>query len=106
MSSTATKPTAAPQDRSADAATDEHVTAREWFVSGARRPYDPIAKALVETGDGERSAAPVHVFEKVIAGPVGGDIRWLTMLPGYPDGSYGYAQVDRYLGPEPAPRLY
>jgi Virulence activator alpha C-term len=24
------------------------------------------------------------------------------MLPGYPDGSYGYAQVDRYLGP----RLY
>ena len=106
MSSTATKPTAAPQDRSAEAATDERVTAREWFASGARRPYDPIAKALVETGDGERSAAPAHVFEKVIAGPVGGDIRWLTMLPGYPDGSYGYAQVDRYLGPAPAPRLY
>jgi pimeloyl-ACP methyl ester carboxylesterase len=28
------------------------------------------------------------------------------MLPGYPDGSYGYAQVDRYLGPRLGPRLY
>jgi pimeloyl-ACP methyl ester carboxylesterase len=28
------------------------------------------------------------------------------MLPGYPDGSYGYAQVDRYLGLQPGPRLY
>ena len=28
------------------------------------------------------------------------------MLPGYPDGSYGYAQVDRCLGPGPGPRLY
>ena len=49
----------------------------------------------------------MHVFEKVVATPsVGADTRWLTMLPGYPDGSYGYAQVDRYLGPRPAPRLY
>jgi pimeloyl-ACP methyl ester carboxylesterase len=47
------------------------------------------------------------VFEKVVATPpVSADTRWLTMLPGYPDGSYGYAQVDRYLAGAPAPRLY
>src|SRR3954454_12072295 len=107
MGSTATQPTAGPQDRSSDAARDGRVTAREWFASGARRPYDPIAKTMLEAARGEGSLQPLHVFEKVVATPpVGADPRWLTMLPGYPDGSYGYAQVDRYLGPEPGPRLY
>jgi pimeloyl-ACP methyl ester carboxylesterase len=31
---------------------------------------------------------------------------WLTMLPGFPDGSYGWAQVDRLLGDDLGPRLY
>ena len=31
---------------------------------------------------------------------------WLTVLPGFPDGSYGWAQVDRMLGDGPGPRLY
>ena len=84
----------------------ERVTASEWFASGARRPYDPIAKTMLESADGEGSQ-PLHVFERVVAAPsVSADTRWLTMLPGYPDGSYGYAQVDRYLGAQPAPRLY
>jgi pimeloyl-ACP methyl ester carboxylesterase len=62
---------------------------------------------MLETTAGERSVQPLHVFEKVVAAPpVGADTLWLTMLPGYPDGSYGYAQVDRYLGPQPGPRLY
>jgi hypothetical protein len=26
------------------------------------------------------------------------DAVWLTLLPGFPDGSYGWAQVDRMLG--------
>jgi hypothetical protein len=75
------------------------VTARDWFASGARRPYDPIVKTILEPGGDEHAAPPLHVFEKVVAPPVvRADTRWLTMLPGYPDGSYGYAQVDRYLG--------
>jgi pimeloyl-ACP methyl ester carboxylesterase len=103
----ATRPTATPQDRTADAAGDGRVTAGEWFASGTRRPYDPIAKTMLETGFGERSAEPLHLFEKIVVAPlVGVDTRWLTMLPGYPDGSYGYAQVDRYLGRQSAPRLY
>src|SRR5439155_12419537 len=31
---------------------------------------------------------------------------WLTLLPGFPDGSYGWAQVDRALGDGIGPRLY
>jgi pimeloyl-ACP methyl ester carboxylesterase len=107
MSSTATQPTAAPQDRPSAAASDQRVTARQWFASGARRPYDPIAKTMLETAGGDGSSAPLHVFERVLAAPpAGADTRWLTMLPGFPDGSYGYAQVDGYLGPQPGPRLY
>jgi pimeloyl-ACP methyl ester carboxylesterase len=107
MASTVTQPTTAPHNRSSDAASSQRVTAREWFASGARRPYDPTAKAMLEPGPGEDSSQRLHVFEKVVAtAPAGAETRWLTMLPGYPDGSYGYAQVDRYLGPEPVPRLY
>jgi pimeloyl-ACP methyl ester carboxylesterase len=87
-------------------ASDPRVTASEWFASGARRPYDPIAKTMLESADGEGSQ-PLQVFERIVARtPVSADARWLTMLPGYPDGSYGYAQVDRRLGAEPAPCLY
>jgi pimeloyl-ACP methyl ester carboxylesterase len=31
---------------------------------------------------------------------------WLTLLPGFPDGSYGWAQVDQLLGDDVRPRLY
>jgi pimeloyl-ACP methyl ester carboxylesterase len=107
MASTVTQPIPAPQDGASDAASDLRVTASDWFASGARRPYDPIAKTVLETAAREGSVQPLHVFEKVVAAPpVDPDTRWLTMLPGYPDGSYGYAQVDRYLGPQPGPRLY
>ena len=107
MASTATQRTAASHDHSSDAANAQRVTAREWFASGARRPYDPIAKTVLEAAPGEGSSQQVHVFEKVVARqPVGAGTRWLTMLPGYPDGSYGYAQVDRDLGRQPGPRLY
>ena len=107
MTSTSTQPTAAPQERSSDGRSDQRVSAREWFASGTRRSYDPIAETMLETASGESSSRPLHVFEKIVATPpVGADTRWLTMLPGYPDGSYGYAQVDRHLGSQPSPRLY
>src|SRR5438874_341454 len=107
MASAATQLTGPPQVRRSEAAGGRRVTASEWFASGARWPYDPIAKTMLERPAGEGPVQPLRVFEKVVATPrVDADTRWLTMLPGYPDGSYGYAQVDRYLGPEPGPRLY
>jgi pimeloyl-ACP methyl ester carboxylesterase len=62
---------------------------------------------MLEGADGEGSSPALFVFERIVSTPpVGADTRWLTMLPGYPEGSYGYAQVDRHLGGQPAPRLY
>jgi pimeloyl-ACP methyl ester carboxylesterase len=107
MTSTATQSPPAQQERSSYAASHQRVTAPEWFASGARRPYDAIGKTMIQTAGGGGSLEPLHVFEKVVAPPpAGSSSRWLTMLPGYPDGSYGYAQVDRYLGPHLGPRLY
>jgi pimeloyl-ACP methyl ester carboxylesterase len=84
------------------------VTAAEWFAGGQRIWYDPgSARALTEK---EAAAAPgtLRVFERVAAGGPGPDedAVWLTLLPGFPDGSYGWAQVDRLLGDRPRPRLY
>ena len=84
------------------------VTAEEWFAGGRRVPYDPqSARVLTEQ---EAAAAPgaLRVFERVAAAPEHDDADnvWLTLLPGFPDGSYGWAQVDRMLGDELGPRLY
>jgi pimeloyl-ACP methyl ester carboxylesterase len=48
------------------------------------------------------------VFERVVAAQRDTDegTVWLTLLPGFPDGSYGWAQVDAILGDGLRPRLY
>lgn len=78
------------------------VTSDEWFADGIRRPYDVATRQLVA----ETTPQSLHVWERVVAGsdPLPG--RWITMLPGFPDGSYGYAQVDAALGVTNDPRLY
>jgi pimeloyl-ACP methyl ester carboxylesterase len=78
------------------------VTSDTWFADGIRRPYDPAGRRLLP----EATPGSWHVWERVVAGtdPVPG--RWVTMLPGFPDGSYGYARVDASLGATPDPRLY
>src|SRR5215217_837203 len=74
------------------------MTAAEWFAGGQRIWYDPeSARVLTEE---EAAAAPgaLRVFERMATGGHAADPVWLTLLPGYPDGSYGWAQVDRMLG--------
>ena len=84
------------------------VTAAEWFAGGQRIPYDPES-ARVRTEE-EAAALPgaLRVFERVAGAEQDADegTVWLTMLPGFPDGSYGWAQVDRMLGDGLSPRLY
>jgi len=72
-----------------------------WFVGGSRRPYDPARRTLAP---GSHTSLP-HVFERIHGDP-SPDGRWVTMLPGFPDGSYGWAQVDAQLHDIPSPRLY
>ncbi len=72
-----------------------------WFAGGRRRPYDPARRTLAP---GRHTGLP-HVFERVHGDP-SPDGHWVSMLPGFPDGSYGWAQVDAQLHDIPGPRLY
>ena len=92
-------------------ATPERMTTRisagDWFASGERRAYDPPAGAMgtVPTMDSPRDR--LRVFERVVPAPgAPSEARWTTLLPGFPDGSYGYAQVDTLLGSDVTPRLF
>src|SRR5262245_34615251 len=82
------------------------VTADEWFGGGQRVWYDPGWRRVLGEEQGRATRGALQVFHRVVAAGVAGEPTWLTMLPGYPDGSYGWAQVDRILGEDLGPRLY
>ena len=85
---------------------DKHIliTAADWFGGGRRVPYDHEHHRMLTAYDDLSTSHPM-VFERA-AGIPDAEGRWITMLPGYPDGSYGYAKVDALLGDELTPRLY
>ena len=58
------------------------VTAEEWFAGGQRIWYHPESARVLT----ERAPGALQVFERVSGGDA--DVGWLTMLPGFPDGSY------------------
>jgi hypothetical protein len=63
------------------------VTAAEWFAGGRRVWYDPES-ARVLTGEQVAAAlGALRVFERVAATGHDADAVWLTLLPGFPDGS-------------------
>jgi pimeloyl-ACP methyl ester carboxylesterase len=84
------------------------VTAAEWFAGGRRIPYDPESGRVVTEEEAAATPGGLRVFERVAAEEQyeDEDTAWLTLLPGFPDGSYGWARVDRMLGDGPGPRLY
>jgi len=83
------------------------VTAEEWFAGGQRIGYDPDSARVLTEQEAAVTPGGLRVFERVAAAEqdAGKDTVWLTMLPGFPDGSYGWARVDRMLGGL-GPRLY
>src|SRR6478736_1223109 len=82
------------------------VTAAEWFGRGQRIPYDPESARVLTEEEAVATPGTLRVFERVAAAEREADTVWLTLLPGFPDGSYGWAQVDRMLGDDLGPRLY
>src|SRR5436853_3882157 len=62
-------------------------SAQAWFAAGERLGYDPEARAVAGQD------APLKLFlkrEGDLANPV-------SFLPGYPDGSFGWAKVLPHL---------
>ncbi len=82
------------------------VTAAEWFGGGQRILYDPESARVLTEEEAVATPGTLRVFERVAAAEQEADTVWLTLLPGFPDGSYGWAQVDRMLGDDLGPRLY
>jgi pimeloyl-ACP methyl ester carboxylesterase len=80
-------------------------TADAWFAGGRRLQYDPVRKLILESTTKETST--IGVFERV-ALPVlpRQNTRWATFLPGFPDGSYGYAKVNQRLQTINTPRIF
>jgi len=70
------------------ATTHEIPSAEAWFAGGERIGYDPKAGAIVR-----EPGAPLNVFFRQE-----GDLAHaVSFLPGFPDGSFGWAKVLRYL---------
>lgn len=77
---------------------DQASSAQAWFAGGERVGYDPEARALIATRD-----APLKIF----LSREGDLAQAVSFLPGFPDGSFGWAKVRSYL-PDAAemPKLF
>jgi pimeloyl-ACP methyl ester carboxylesterase len=63
-------------------------SAQAWFAGGERVGYDPRARAIVAAQD-----APLNIFLRRE-----GDLAHaVSFLPGFPDGSFGWAKVRPHL---------
>jgi pimeloyl-ACP methyl ester carboxylesterase len=72
----------------ATAKTHEIASAQVWFAGGERVGYDPHSHSIVRA-----QGAPLNVFMRRE-----GDVAHaVSFLPGFPDGSFGWAKVLRYL---------
>ena len=74
----------------ADAAVngDTRTCAAAWFASGERVGYDPEARAIVTAKN-----APLSIFLRREGDPTDA----VSFLPGFPDGSFGWARVVPHL---------
>jgi pimeloyl-ACP methyl ester carboxylesterase len=84
----------------------DRVTAAKWFAGGQRIRYHPESGRVLTDVEADATSGTVRVFERVVRRERSADTVWLTLLPGFPDGSYGWAQVDRLLDEDLGPRLY
>ncbi len=84
------------------------VTAAEWFALGTRVPYDRRNQRILQLDDARDSLDVVHVFRRVVREGTGDDEGvWTTFLPGFPDGSFGWARVDQHLASDgQVPKLF
>jgi pimeloyl-ACP methyl ester carboxylesterase len=74
--------------RTGTPATPDLVAPEAWFAGGERVGYDPGARALVAAQD-----APLKIFVRRE-----GDVAHaVSFLPGFPDGSFGWAKVVPHL---------
>jgi pimeloyl-ACP methyl ester carboxylesterase len=77
------------------------VSAEAWFALGNRVPYDRRAMKILNPGETTDSPEVVHVFRRIVKDvALDENAVWTSFLPGWPDGSFGWAKVDQHLNAE------
>ena len=71
-----------------DTAVSAGASAQSWFAGGERVGYDPRAQAIVAA-----EGAPLKIFLR----REGELAHAVTFMPGFPDGSFGWAKVLPHL---------
>ncbi len=87
---------------------NDQITAQEWFSTGTRVTYDPVEKKMVERTKNADVAGEIHGWRRVERDAArNGQETWTTFLPGFPDGSFGWAKVNQQLsGTGMLPKIY
>ncbi len=98
----------APFVRETDSRQAFNVTAHEWFAGGGRVPYDRRKKEILRSDDAAKRRDVVQVFRRIAKdAATDEDAVWTSFLPGWPDGSFGWAKVDQHLtGKTVGPKLF
>jgi pimeloyl-ACP methyl ester carboxylesterase len=77
---------------------DQISSAQTWFAAGERISYDAKARAIVAGGD-----APPRIFLRQEGDPA----QAVSFLPGFADGSFGWAKVRQHLpNADEMPKLF
>ncbi|MEK7639382.1 MAG: alpha/beta hydrolase [Patescibacteria group bacterium] len=82
-----------------------HFSADQWFAEGQRVPYDNVGKCIVfDASHQSMEDGGLHVWQRVT--DIHSSWPWVTMLPGFPDGSFGFVATEEYLKKSQTRRLY
>ena len=82
------------------------ISAKEWFGSGGRLPYDTLTKSIIDAEEAAPSRS-LFVFNKHIIYPKQNPGTVISFLPGFPSGSYDWAKIDALIEKQnPVNRLY
>lgn len=84
------------------------IKAESWFNLGERISYDFIKKKIINNKEKEQGNSNLQVFQRFInSSNLKSNINTITMLAGFPDGSYGWSKVEHLLSKkELHPRIY
>jgi len=72
------------------------VSAKEWFSSGERLPYDTVTKSITDAGKTAPSKS-LFVFDKYVIHSKQKPDKIVSFLPGFPSGSYDWSKIDALI---------
>ena len=80
-----------------------------WFASGQMLPYQKNhGQILAHSSENQPDNGVLHIWNRVVGGSQSNEeSQWTTMMPGFPDGAFGWAATEPFLNQQDnEPRLY